>query len=166
MTNWKNLLLLFSLAINIAAAATLVYLWDRTDEARRLPLLLHRPNRDAVPPGPLWRAMDLQESQKRELARFRAPFNERIRRLRFEMDENRRRLMQVLLTKPTEQDSITSLLHQLAKDQAQLDQATIEHLLTLRPYLDERQWRMLLYSLHRDKREGREPKQRNPLKRY
>ncbi len=38
----------------------------------------------------------------------------------------------------TAQDSIQIFLRQIAEDQTQLDRSTVEHLVTLRPHLDER----------------------------
>ena len=164
MTNWKNLLLLFSLAVNLAAVATMFYFWGRFDHMRRLPAVLQRPDRGAPSSAPLWRRLELQESQRQALQKFRAPYNEQLRHQRQRIEESRRRLMETLQNQPTAQDSITYLLARLAEDQAQLEKATVEHLLTLRPLLDERQWQIMLMSFNRDRRAGRELGPMNPAR--
>jgi len=164
MSNWKNLLLLFSLAINIAAAATLAYLWGRHDGMRRPPALLQRPDRPANPSAPLWKTMGLLDLQREELAKLRAPFNEQMRPLRSQLQAKRQRLMRILLTNPTAQDSIQILLRQIAEDQTQLDRSTVEHLVTLRPHLDERQWRLMVEALDRERHSGRGMRRPGPFK--
>jgi hypothetical protein len=166
MTSWKNLLLLFSITINIAVVATLFYFWGRHDGMRRLPALLQRPDRDVTPPGPLWKTMGLQEPQKRELEKLRAPFNAQMDQIVGNMEQNRRRLMEVMLAHPASQDSIKSLLLRLAENQSQLDRQTVEHLLALRPFLDERQWRMMLMAMARENRQAREMRPYKPFKRF
>ncbi|NLP09298.1 periplasmic heavy metal sensor [bacterium] len=165
MINWKNLFLLFSLAVNIAAAATLAYFWGRHDEMRRLPALLQRPDRTVNSSAPLWKTMGLRHSQREELAKLRAPFNERMRSLRLQLQANRHRLMQLLLMNPTAADSIQFLLRQMAEDQTQLDRSTVEHLLKLRPHLDERQWRLMVQALDRERHPSRGMRRPGPFKR-
>jgi Spy/CpxP family protein refolding chaperone len=156
MTNWKNLLLLFSITVNLAAVASLFYFWGRFDHMRRLPAVLQRPDRGAPSAGPLWRRLELQEPQRQALQKFRAPYNEQIRQQRQRIEESRRRLMEILQTQPGAQDSIKYLLARVAEDQAVMEKMTVEHLLALRPLLDERQWRIMLMSFNRDRRAGRE----------
>ncbi|HPN33416.1 MAG TPA: hypothetical protein PK843_02820 [bacterium] len=165
MSNWKNLFLLFSLAVNIAAAATLVYFWGRHAEVRRLPALLQRPDRTGNPSAPLWKTLGLQHPQREELARLRAPFNERMRPLRLQLQARRHQLMQLLLTNPTAEDSLQIILRQMAEDQIQLDRSTVEHLLKLRPHLDERQWRLMVEALDRERHSGRGLRRPSPIKR-
>lgn len=165
MSNWKNLFLLFSLAVNIAAASTLAYFWGRHDGMRRLPALLQRPDRTANSSAPLWKTMGLRDPQREELAKLRAPFNEQMRPLRSQLQAKRHRLMRLLLTNPTAQDSIKILLNQIAEDQTQLDRSTVEHLIKLRPHLDERQWRLMVEALDREKHSGRGMRRPGPLKR-
>lgn len=154
MNKWK-IVLLFSLAVNVAVAVTLVYFWDRYDGMQRFPALLQRPDRNARPLRPLWRSMALDAAQKQELARLRLPFDRKIDRLRFELDRNRRHLMDTMLSQPAAQDSIKILVQRLAVIQTELDASTVDHLLTMRPFLNDRQWRILLTAFARENREPR-----------
>ncbi len=158
--NKLKMILLFSLAVNVAVAATLLFFWGRYDGMRRAPALLQRPDRSVRPLRPLWRTLDLDPPQKRELAKLRGPFDDKMERLRFELEKNRRQLMETLMTRPAAQDSIKSLVQRLAAVQTELDAGTIDHLLSMRPFLNDRQWRMMLAAFIRDNHEAREMKSR------
>jgi len=108
--------------------------------------------------------MGLLDLQREELAKLRAPFNEQMRPLRSQLQAKRQRLMRLLLTNPTAQDSIQILLRQIAEDQTQLDRSTVEHLVTLRPHLDERQWRLMVEALDRERHSGRGMRRPGPFK--
>lgn len=155
MNKWKNLLLLFSVTLNIAVVGTLLFYWGRPD---------HRPPAD--PPGPemersapfppAWNNLDLRDQQRHELMRLRRPFHRQMTEMRRNLDMDRQKLLQLMLAQPAVPDSIERMLSNISEQQIRLDRLTVEHLLAIRPHLDERQWRFMLNQLIRDRREARE----------
>jgi hypothetical protein len=61
-----------------------------------------------------------------------------------------------MLAQPAVPDSIERMLGKISEKQIRLDRMTVDHLLAIRPHLDEKQWRVMLDQLVRDRREARE----------
>lgn len=154
MTNWKNLLLLFSLTLNIAVLGTLLYFWGRHDGP---PPADPGPGMERPEPfPPAWRNMDLREQQRRDLMMLRAPFHKQMMEMRRNLDMDRQKLLQLMLAQPAVPDSIERMLGKISEQQIRLDRMTVDHLLAIRPHLDEKQWRFMLDQLVRDRRDARE----------
>jgi hypothetical protein len=154
MTNWKNLLLLFSLTLNIAVLGTLLYFWGYHDGP---PPVNPGPGMERPEPfPPAWGNMDLREHQRRELMMLRAPFHKQMMEMRRNLDMDRQKLLQLMLAQPAVPDSIERMLGKISEKQIRLDRMTVDHLLAIRPHLDEKQWRVMLDQLVRDRREARE----------
>ncbi len=148
---WMTVLLIFSLAVNIAAVATLTYFWRQN----QLPAVPPPPGMARQPlerPLPPWRNLDLPPASRKELFELRRQFHAQIVELRRAADESRWQLMHQLMQPNIDKDSLNASLQTLTAKQMEMERMTVNHLLELRSHLTNEQWQMLLRSMERERR--------------
>ena len=119
-SRWLVYVLIFSVAVNIAAVGTLVYYWTRP--GRPPGGFRHGPKRD------LAAMLDLEKAQQVQLDSLRRVYFERLKPLRKELRRERARLSAVL-----EQNAVDSLIlkqhiARIAELQARVELETAKHL--------------------------------------
>ncbi len=143
------LLLVFSLAVNLAAVVTFSYYW--WSEAR---LEKGRRRRSAarsgeVRPDLLRRRLDLRKDQMEEIERERDKMMTEIVSLREQSSEMRRELMALLEAEKFDRGKADSLLSEIAFLQVRIEKQVFEHLVEMRTVLTPEQKKLLLQMLER-----------------
>lgn len=144
MKKWHIILLIFSLTVNVAVVATLVYFWQRQEPDRR-------PRR--MPPE--W-VSDLRFLEKDSLqapaepgkiVRLRREYLRDLREKRHAIEDSRKEILVLLLRQDPSRDSIEVMLQTMTQQQIDAEKLTIDHLLELRDLLPPPVWRELVHSL-------------------
>lgn len=154
--SWMTVLLVFSLTVNLAAVATLVYFWRQYD--RPAPSMLPSPaGEPSYRQNPPWQKLNLPHEKKREIVELRRRFQHRILDLRMSVEDSRRQVMQQMLQQTIDNDSLNASIDRLADKQIEMEKMTVSHLLEMRSHLTDEQWQTLLRSLERERRGMQRP---------
>ncbi|MBN2356799.1 periplasmic heavy metal sensor [candidate division KSB1 bacterium] len=148
---WMTLLLVFSLAVNLAAVGTLVFFW-RHNDLPPAPVPPDAPMTRLDRPSREWRNLDIPPEKRREIFLLRRRYQERVMDLRMTVEESRRQVLQQLLRPTIDQDSLDAAIQRLSEKQIEMEKMTIHHLMEMRSYLTNEQWQILLRSMERERR--------------
>ncbi len=151
MNRWLVILLVFSLAVNLAAVGSLFYFAQRPGPRGPGLEMPMGPPDGAGGEGPrrLFRGMDVPPDHRPEVRRLRNAFQDSLRPLVREMMETRQDLMRLIVQKPAASDSINMLVLRINTLQGEMEKRTVRHLIAMRPFLDEKQWQKLTRMLER-----------------
>ena len=167
MNKWLVVLLIFSLAVNLAAVGTMIYFtqrqgppgidpssppglpWFRAEGAPPI-------DQDGRRPGP-----GMRKAPNPAVEKLRIAHHEKLQPLVDELQKARQTLLRLVESSPANRDSIDVVLHRVSTLQNEMEKLTVEHLIALRPLMDEEQWRNLTHMLQNRMRSGR-PMRPNP----
>jgi Spy/CpxP family protein refolding chaperone len=148
MTKWIMVLLIFSLAVNIAVIGTLVYHWNHPAPMQRFTRAM--PDSPPMATRPFFMEdSSIAPGQRQMLRSQRAEYHSQVRVLRQSVEQQRRRLRDMLLADSPQPDSINAIVTALAEKQAALERLTVNHLLSLKALLTPEQWERLLEEMGR-----------------
>lgn len=140
---WIIILLIFSLAVNMAALATMAVQWSKRPE-RRGPL--SRPPFSENHREMLRRKLDLSDDQYRKVGQAHDQFAEGMDSLQAALRGKREELFRQLDTQEPDRGQIEALLGEIAVLQADQERMVVDNLLTMREVLTPEQ-REKLHSL-------------------
>ena len=138
--------LLFSVAVNIAVAGTMIFFWRHKQPApmelniervRQLDdsdlVWFHRPDI----PAPVSDVIDS----------LRQRYHIELQALENKVDAGRQEIVRILLKTPVDEALLDNSIARLADSQQKAEQLTINHLLAIKPLLPENEWRLFLNDL-------------------
>lgn len=144
MNRWLLILLVFSLTINLAAVGTLIYFSHRPAPAE--------PGR-GMAPGPRgprgeerepWmRSASLTAEQRQRIRDLRQEYRRSISPLATRIETARGELMRHIGATPPASDSVRIILDRINRLQGELELATVNHLIAMRPFMDAESWQLL-----------------------
>jgi hypothetical protein len=145
MNKWLVVLLVFSLAVNIAAVGTLVYFAQREGPPRMGPggPMNRPPHFEGDEPIPGGRGPGMPGEMHPEVKKLAKSYQDDLRPLSRELQMTRQHLMRLMDKKPALPDSIDIMLFRMNKLQGEMEKLTVQHLVAIRPFLEEEQWRNL-----------------------
>jgi len=145
MNKWVLILLVFSLAVNLAAVGTLVYFSHRPGPPQPEPGMMMEPRgmRGGGQREPGLRGAELTPEQRRAIGELRRKYQASIDPLAMEVERARGDVMRLIAANPPATDSIRIVLAKINKLQGEMELATVEHLIAMRPYLKKESWQML-----------------------
>jgi hypothetical protein len=155
MNKWLIALLVFSLAVNLAAVGTIIYFAQRPGLPGPFPRMLMEPpgppDGDQNRPGD--RGSGIAAENRQEVRRLRKAYQQSLEPLAREAQQTRQNLMRLIAHNPAASDSIDVMLLKMNKLQGEMEKATVQHLIAMRPFLDEKQWQNLTHMLDNRMRE-------------
>lgn len=157
MNKWLVVLLIFSLAVNLAAVGTLLYLTRHAGPPEMRPGGPVEWPADARGnhPRPGGQGLGIPGAMKPEVEKLRQEFMAGLQPLSESLRQSRQRLVRLMDKQPAATDSIAIVLQKINQLQGEMEKRTVDHLLTIRPYLEEKQWQNLTRILQERMREFR-----------
>jgi Spy/CpxP family protein refolding chaperone len=149
MSKTLVLLLVVSLAVNLAAVVTFSYYWWSEEDSARDPERVRQVRDPEVRPELLRRRLNLSEEQIEEVSRQREAMMRGMMSLRRESSEMRRDLMSLLEAEEVDRRKADSLLSEIASLQVNIERQVFEHLMEMKDVLTQEQQKHLLRMLER-----------------
>jgi Spy/CpxP family protein refolding chaperone len=149
MSKTLVLLLIVSLAVNLAAAVTFGYYWWSERHTTREFGRRWSMERPEVEPDMLRRRLDLSKEQMETIEKERQALASDMRSLRLRSSRARRELMELLEEEEIDRGRADSLLSEVASLQADIERKVFEHLARMRRVLTPEQREHLLHLLQR-----------------
>jgi hypothetical protein len=142
MNKWIPIVLIFSLTVNIAVLGTLLYFSTRMGR-RPEPSMFGDPGQRQPPmPERMW------PREKRQQMRTQGvQFQSDMAGLRAKTATARQQLMGYLKSYPEKQDSLHIALDKIIHVQAEMEQHSIDHLLQMRSFLSDEEWKQFISNL-------------------
>ncbi|HOH08285.1 MAG TPA: periplasmic heavy metal sensor [bacterium] len=166
MNKWLVALLVFSLAVNLAVVGTLIYFTQRPEMAHRGAGGPVAPPGapQGMPPRPgdegVWPGGRTEPNPKME--KLRLAYHEQLQPLHGSMLQLQQDLIRLIEKKPAPADSIELILQRMTGLRGEMEKLTVQHLLAIRPYLEEEEWRHLTRMLQNRMREPRPARPEGP----
>ncbi len=142
---WLTAALLFSVAVNIAAVGTLIYL-RAVDRPQRV-VELRRFGRGEWDEPPPFLGRSLPAPSARQVDSLRQQYHRRLAEIRDRIEAERRAILLRLEEEPFDSRSVEEPLHRMNLEQLRAERLTVDHLAALKPLLPEEDWRRLLRRL-------------------
>lgn len=149
MSKTLILLLIVSLAVNLAAALTFGYYWWSEKHNTRETVGRWGMDKPDVKPDILRRRLDLSKEQVERIEKERRALASEMRSLRLESSRARRELMALLEDEDIDRGRADSLLSEVASLQAEIERKVFEHLAEMKGVLTPEQREHLLHLLQR-----------------
>jgi hypothetical protein len=140
---WLILILLLSLAMNLAAISTIFYHWFET---RKFP---PPPGAEFALDGPMNRLLRPSPEQLESIKCCRMRFHQEIRPLQEQIQGNRRQILELLMQPKIDTLQITALQDSVSGLQQKMQQKVVRHMIEQRQFLNENQYRVIFQKIGR-----------------
>lgn len=149
MNRWLLILLVFSLTVNLAAVGTLIYFSHRPAPAGPEPGMAPGPRgpRGGEEREPWMRSASLTAEQRQRIRDLRLEYRRSIGPLAARIEAARGELMRHIAATPPASDSLRIILDRINRLQGELELATVNHLIAMRPFMDAESWQLLTQRL-------------------
>jgi len=149
MKNWIIIILLFSVAVNLAVVGTLVYFWKKTDNKTNDLIWISEDTKTGNGNNVIIVKKDsfLVTNELDKIKTKRLDWGNKMRDINRSIAEDRKEIIRYLLIDPPQRDSINVVINKLGSKQIKAESLTVDHLLSIRELLPQNEWQDLVYSV-------------------
>jgi len=151
------IILIASVAINLATLVTFSYFWCIRDDQKG-PYIFHQPNHiKNWGKNPMIKKLELTQEQLNEIRRMREEMGKGADSLRIELFKRRKELMDILKQDDVDQSGVDSIINEISNLQAQHEKRIMKNFQHIRDILTQEQREKLGEFLHMALEEHRPP---------
>jgi len=149
MKKWVLIILLFSVAVNLAVVGTLIYFWKVSDHKNSDLIWLS----DEVETGDFNKFVIVKKDSFittkniDQINAKRLDWGNKMSDLNQSIAKDRRDIIGYLLVNPPQRDSINVVIHRLGSKQIKAESLTVDHLIGIRELLPTQEWEDLVNSV-------------------
>jgi len=149
MKKWVLIILLFSVAVNLAVVGTLIYFWKKSDHKNSDLIWIS----DDVKTGDFNKFVIVKKDSLittkniDQINTKRLEWGNKMSLLNQSIDKDRRDIIRLLLVDPPQRDSINVVIHKLGSKQIKAESLTVDHLIGIRELLPSQEWEDLVNSV-------------------
>jgi len=148
------MILVFSVAVNIAVVGTLIYFWKKNTLPAEDIIWLTKNEPGMNKSIVVFKSEDTVSTSADldSISEKRMVWADTMQCLSRDIETDRQTIIHLMLTKPPQRDSINFYIHSIGAKQIKAESLTVAHLLSIRELMPERDWEELVKSLGRQRR--------------
>lgn len=145
MNRWLVILLIFSIALNLAVAGTFVFFKSRMEKGRRMRPPVYEQQMRRMR-GMVDFDSTVNAGDRAKIRQLRMNYLAQANALRSEISWYQDQLTALLLAEPVNKDSVDAMVKRIAERHMQIESLTVQHLIAIKPLIHPENWQRFIES--------------------